>query len=78
MRSLTDILDEYRPTRILEVALSIDVPGISEVHITEVVMNIVSALQCPELHKIYFDNYFTSFRLINMLSEMGVRATRTT
>ena len=54
---MTFYVDEYRTTRILEVMLSFDVPGISEVHITEVVMNKVSALQCPELHKFYFDNF---------------------
>lgn len=42
-----------------------------------VVLNMISFLQTPELHKIYFDNFFTSFRLMKELSEMRVRATGT-
>ncbi|XP_049947095.1 piggyBac transposable element-derived protein 1-like [Schistocerca serialis cubense] len=46
----------------------VSVPGLDG----SVVLNMISFLQTPELHKICFDNFCMSFRLIKWLSEMRV------
>ena len=42
-----------------------------------VVLKMVSILETPSVHKIYFDNFFTSFALMKHLQDIDVRATGT-
>lgn len=42
-----------------------------------VVMKMISILETPKAHKVYFDNFFTGFPLMKHLQDAGVRATGT-
>ncbi|XP_065320355.1 piggyBac transposable element-derived protein 3-like [Gordionus sp. m RMFG-2023] len=42
-----------------------------------VIIKLLKALQKPNYHKIYFDNFFTSFKLLSYLKQMGYFATGT-
>ena len=42
-----------------------------------VVLQMVSILETPSVHKIYFDNFFTGFALMKHLQDIDVRATGT-
>ncbi|KAH7977007.1 hypothetical protein HPB52_022817 [Rhipicephalus sanguineus] len=42
-----------------------------------VVSNMVSVLEAPEQHEVYFDNFFTSHGLLTKLADQGIRATGT-
>lgn len=42
-----------------------------------VVSNMISVLQAPEQHEVYFDNFFTSHGLLTKLADQGIRATGT-
>ncbi|KAL3187232.1 hypothetical protein MRX96_025544 [Rhipicephalus microplus] len=42
-----------------------------------VVSNMVSVLEAPEHHEVYFDNFFTSHGLLTKLAAQGIRATET-
>ena len=42
-----------------------------------VVLQMVSILETPSVHKIYFDNFFTGFALMKHLQDINVRATGT-
>ncbi|XP_035210427.1 piggyBac transposable element-derived protein 3-like [Stegodyphus dumicola] len=44
---------------------------------TYVVLQMVSILQTPNAHKVYFDNFFTGFSLMKNLQDIEVRATET-
>ncbi|XP_035215775.1 piggyBac transposable element-derived protein 3-like [Stegodyphus dumicola] len=44
---------------------------------TFVVLQMVSILQTPNAHKVYFDNFFTGFSLMKHLQDIDVRATGT-
>ncbi|KAG8234292.1 hypothetical protein J437_LFUL015017 [Ladona fulva] len=44
---------------------------------SSVVLKIISILETPEVHKVYFDNFFTGFALMKHLQDVGVRATGT-
>ncbi|XP_035212385.1 piggyBac transposable element-derived protein 3-like [Stegodyphus dumicola] len=44
---------------------------------TSVVLQMVSILQTPNAHKVYFDNFFTGFSLMKHLQDIDVRATGT-
>ncbi|KAL3248169.1 hypothetical protein MRX96_056582 [Rhipicephalus microplus] len=39
-----------------------------------VVSNMVSVLEAPEQHEVYFDNFFTSHGLLTKLADQGIRA----
>ncbi|XP_065313258.1 piggyBac transposable element-derived protein 3-like [Gordionus sp. m RMFG-2023] len=43
----------------------------------KVIIKLLKALQKPNYHKIYFDNFFTSFKLLSYLKQMGYFATGT-
>ena len=42
-----------------------------------VVLQMVSILETPSVHKVYFDNFFTGFALMKYLQDIDVRATGT-
>lgn len=53
-------------------------PTVSNIPLgSKVVLDLLTVIKCPSDHIIYFDNYFTSHRLMNVLREKGFRATGT-
>jgi len=44
---------------------------------SEVVLNLLESVENPSFHKVFFDNFFTSYNLLVMLREKGFFATGT-
>ncbi|XP_055335736.1 uncharacterized protein LOC129586498 [Paramacrobiotus metropolitanus] len=42
---------------------------------SRVVLNLLSVVKCPDAHSVFFDNFFTSYGLLEELRALGFRAT---